>query len=62
MSGPQDVGIRQRARGGPSGRSSQAQSPISEPDDDHLAAYRAVSDTYLFRKGLCLLTRVFGHL
>ena len=46
MSGPQDVGIRQRARGGPQGRSPQPLSPTSDLDDDHLAASRVVSDTY----------------
>lgn len=46
MSGPQDVGIRQRGRGGPGGRSPQPFSPTSEPDDDHDATYRTVGDTY----------------
>ncbi|GJE91205.1 glycosyltransferase family 39 protein [Phanerochaete sordida] len=40
MSGPQDVGIRQRGRGGPAGRSPGPLSPNSEPDDEHAAAYR----------------------
>jgi dolichyl-phosphate-mannose-protein mannosyltransferase len=46
MSGPQDVGIRQRGRAGPSNRSPQPLSPTSDVDDDHLAAQRTVSDTY----------------
>lgn len=40
MSGPQDVGIRQRARGGPGARSPQPLSPNSEADDEHHAAFR----------------------
>lgn len=45
MSGPQDIGIRQRARGGLSGRTTPAHSPTNDLDDEHLAAHRGVRDT-----------------
>ena len=49
MSGPQDVGIRNSARSGPSSRyASSSGSPTDEVDDDHIATSHPVRDTYRF--------------
>lgn len=49
MSGPQDVGIRNRGKASGSARySSPAISPTSELDDDHVDTSHPVRDTYLY--------------